>query len=105
MRELFETFEAVDIIRTLLQQMVTSIITVLLLPQQKTSVGSLHTGIIKRIVLNIGLYIDSHRNEADVGISLRLGLVSFTKAPQNIWFAFCYCYIRRPTIFRMILWV
>ena len=34
--------------------------------------------------MNKGMYIDSYRNE----ISLRLGLISFTKTPQNIRFVF-----------------
>ena len=50
--------------------------------------------IIKWIVFNKGIYIDSYCTDAVIGISLRLGLVSFTKTPQNLRFAFCFCYIR-----------
>ena len=59
--------------------MAISIITVLLLPQQTTSVCSLHTRIIKSIVLNKDIYIDSYRTEAVVEIGQRLGLISFIK--------------------------
>ena len=38
------------------------------------------------IVLNKDIYIDSYRTKAVVEISLRLGLVSFTKTPQNVIF-------------------
>ena len=59
--------------------MVISIITVPLLLQQKTSIGSLHTRIIKRIALCKGIYINSYRTEVVVGNSLRLGLVSLPR--------------------------
>ena len=52
--------------------------------------------------MNKGIYIDSYHTEAVVGISLRLRLVNFTKTPQYSIFAFCYCYIRRPSISGMI---
>ena len=58
-----------------------NIIMVLLLPQQTTSVGSFHTRVIKLIVLNNGVYIDSQHTDAVVGINLRLGRASFTKTP------------------------
>ena len=58
-----------------------NIIMVLLLPQQTTSVGSLHTRVIKLIVLNNVIYIDSYHTDSVVAINLRLGRVSFTKTP------------------------
>ena len=65
--------------RSIWQTMVISIITVVPLHQQTTSVGSLHTNILKWIVLNKDIYIHSYHTEAVVGISLRLDLVYFTK--------------------------
>ena len=41
------------------------------------------------IDLNKDIYINSYRTKAVVEINLRLGLVTFTKTPQNIRFAFC----------------